>query len=77
METLETLQKDYKELNSLFVKYRGIHPRLLFSKEELKRLFPSESRPGEEIAQEILAGMARLGDDGHLFHQPGVKLQPF
>ena len=67
METLETLQKDYKELNNLFLRYGGIHPRLLFSKEELAQLFPSELRGGEEIAQEILAGMARLGDDGHLF----------
>jgi len=77
METLETLQKDYKELNNLFLRYGGIHPRLLFSKEELAQLFPSELRGGEEIAQEILAGMARLGDDGHLFHSPGLKLQPF
>ena len=77
METLKTLQEDYKKLNNWFLRYGGIHPRLLFSKEELKRLFPSESRPGEEVAQEILAGMARLGDDGHLFHSPGLKLQPF
>ena len=77
METLQTLQKDYKRLDRWFVRYGGIHPRLLFSKEELAQLFPSELRGGEEIAQEILAGMARLGDDGHLFHRPGVKLQPF
>jgi len=67
METLQTLQKDYKRLDRWFVRYGGIHPRLLFSKEELGQLFPSELRGGEEIAQEILAGMARLGDDGHLF----------
>ena len=77
METLQTLQRDYKKLSSWYLKYGGIHPRLLFSKEELAQLFPSELRGGEEVAQEILAGMARVGDDGHLFHLSGLKLQPF